>query len=444
MLPCLDTAKPRHAAVGAHAQGCGADAAPASQGLRRAQAGLPPQGGASVTNTADVVANAGVWVAGSDAPEKTALRIGFMSLTDCASVVMASALGIDRKYGLRITPVREASWASIRDKVVQGELDAVHALYGLVYGAQLGIGSARQNMAILMGLNRNGQAITLSAKLAAQGVRDGAGLRALMTREPQETRGYAFAQTFPTGTHAMWLYYWLAANGIDPLREAKVITVPPPQMVANMRAGNMDGFCVGEPWGAQAVAEGIGFTVATTQSIWRDHPEKVLATTADFATRYPNTARALIAALLETSRYIDASEANRRETAATIAGAGFVDADMSLILGRMLGHYDDGLGDTWEDPQAMKFHQDGAANFPFLSDGMWFMTQHKRWGLLKTHPDYLAVARAVHRVDLYREAAGTVGVAVPDGEFRSATLMDGVTWDARDPAAYADGFAIGA
>ena len=236
-----------------------------------------------------------VHAAGSDAPEKKEVKIGFIPLTDCASVVMASSLGIDQKYGVKFVLSKEASWAGVRDKLVNGELDFAHVLYGLVYGVHLGIGGPKKDMAVLMTLNNNGQAITLSKKLAEKGAVDGAGLAKLMAGEKRE---YTFAQTFPTGTHAMWLYYWLATYGINPLKDAKVITVPPPQMVANMRVGNMDGFCVGEPWNHRAIMDGIGITAATTQDIWKDHPEKVLGTTGEFAKKYPNTARAVTAAII--------------------------------------------------------------------------------------------------------------------------------------------------
>jgi nitrate/nitrite transport system substrate-binding protein len=337
-----------------------ADAAPACHGRRRALATIA---GASVMTLVDPLVRSGAWAAGSDAPEKPEVRIGFIPLTDCASVVMASTLGLDKKYGIKITPSKEASWAGVRDKLVNGELDAAHVLYGLIYGVQLGIGGPKKDMAVLMNLNHNGQAITLSSKLAEKGVKDGASLKALMSREK---RDYVFAQTFPTGTHAMWLYYWLAANGIDPMRDAKAITVPPPQMVANMRVGNMDGFCVGEPWGARAIADKIGFTAETTQAIWKDHPEKVLGTTAEFVQKYPNTARAMVAAVLDASKFIDASASNRRKTAETIAAKSYVNTDMDIILDRMLGRYSNGLGKTWDDPDSMKFYQDGLANYPFL------------------------------------------------------------------------------
>lgn len=380
-----------------------------------------------------------VHAAGSDAPEKKEVKIGFIPLTDCASVVMASVLGIDQKYGVKIIPNKEASWAGVRDKLVNGELDFAHVLYGLVYGVHLGVGGPKKDMAVLMTLNNNGQAITLSKKLADKGAVNGASLAKLMATEKRE---YTFAQTFPTGTHAMWLYYWLAANGIDPMNGAKVITVPPPQMVANMRVGNMDGFCVGEPWNHRAIMDGIGITATTTQAIWKDHPEKVLGTTSEFVQKYPNTARAVTAAILEASRWIDESLANKNKMAETIAGKAYVNTGVDAINQRILGRYQDGLGKTWDDPDYMKFYNDGAVNFPYLSDGMWFLTQHKRWGLLKEHPDYLGVAKSINRIDLYKQAATAAKAPLPRSEMRTSKLVDGIVWDGKDPAKYADGFKI--
>ena len=379
------------------------------------------------------------WAAGSDAPEKKEVRIGFIPLTDCASVVMAAVNKFDEKYGIKIIPTKEASWASVRDKLVNGELDAAHVLYGLVYGVQMGIGGPKKDMNVLMSLNNNGQAITLSNQLKDKGATDGASLAKLVAKKEKE---YTFAQTFPTGTHAMWLYYWLAANGIDPIKDVKTITVPPPQMVANMRVGNMDGYCVGEPWNNRAIMDNIGFTAVTTQDIWTDHPEKVLGTTAEWAGKYPNTARAMVAAILDAGKWIDASLANKQKTAETIAQKSYVNTDTDVIVARMLGRYQNGLGKSWDDKNHMKFFNDGAVNFPYLTDGMWFMTQHKRWGLLKSHPDYLAVARQVNRIDLYKQAATAAGVALPKSDMRSNKLIDGVVWDGKEPAKYADSFKV--
>ena len=162
------------------------------------------------------------WAAGSDAPEKKEVRIGFIPLTDCASVVMASVLKFDEKYGIKIIPTKEASWAGVRDKLVNGELDMAHVLWGLIYGVHLGVGGPKKDMAVLMNLNNNGQAITLSKKLADKGAVDGPSLAKLMGTDKRE---YTFAQTFPTGTHAMWLYYWMAAAGINPLKDLSLIHI---------------------------------------------------------------------------------------------------------------------------------------------------------------------------------------------------------------------------
>jgi nitrate/nitrite transport system substrate-binding protein len=387
----------------------------------------------------DPALRAAAYAQGSDKPEKEEVKIGFIPLTDCASVVMASVLGFDKKYGVKIVPTKEASWAGVRDKLVNGELDMAHVLYGLIYGVHLGVGGPKKDMANLMTLNRNGQAITLSKKLAEKGAVDGASLAKAMTAEKRE---YTFAQTFPTGTHAMWLYYWLASVGVNPMKDAKVITVPPPQMVANMRVGNMDGFCVGEPWNHRAIIDSIGVTAVTTQDIWKDHPEKILGTTGEFAKKFPNTCRAVIAAVLEASRWIDASLSNKAKMAETIADKSYVNTSVDAINQRILGRYQNGLGKTWDDANHMKFFDDGAVNFPYLSDGMWFLTQHKRWGLLKEHPNYVAVAQQINQIDLYKAGAALVKANVPKDLMRSSKLIDGVVWDGKEPAKYADSFKV--
>jgi nitrate/nitrite transport system substrate-binding protein len=380
-----------------------------------------------------------VYAQGSDAPEKKEVKIGFIPLTDCASVVMASVLELDKKYGVKIVPTKEASWAGVRDKLSNGELDFAHVLYGLVYGLHTGFSGQRKEMAVLMTLNQNGQGITLSKKLAEKGAVDGASLAKLMATEKRE---YTFAQTFPTGTHAMWLYYWLAAHGINPIKDTKVLTVPPPQMVANMRIGNMDGYCVGEPWNHRAIADGIGVSGSTTQDVWKDHPEKVLGTTSAFAKANPNTCRAVMAAILEASKWIDSGLANKNRMADVISQAGFVNTSRDTIIDRILGRYQNGLGKTWDDPNHMKFFNDGAVNFPYLSDGMWFLTQHRRWGLNKNEFDYLKVATEINQIGLYRQAAAAAKVSVPKGNMRTSKLMDGVVWDGSNPAAYANQFKI--
>ena len=394
--------------------------------------------GAALTALVPPGVRSAAWAAGSDAPEKKEVKIGFIPLTDCASVVIASVMKFDEKYGIKITPSKEASWASVRDKLVNGELDASHVLYGLIYGVHLGIGGPKKDMAVLMNLNHNGQAITLANKFFEKGVKDGAGLKSFMDKNKGE---YTFAQTFPTGTHAMWLYYWLATYGIDPFKDVKNIVVPPPQMVANMRVGNMDGFCVGEPWNNRAIYDKIGFTAETTQGIWKDHPEKTLGTTAEFVQKYPNTARAMIAAILDASKFIDVM-ANRKKVAGIIADKSYVNCPVDVIDQRLEGHYDNGIGKQWKDPDYMKFYNEGTVNYPYLSDGMWFLTQHKRWGLLKEDPDYLAVAKQVNKIALYRDAAAMAKVPIPKSDLRTSKLIDGTVCDGKDPKKYAASFKI--
>lgn len=366
------------------------------------------------------------------------VRVGFIPLTDCAPLALAVEKGYDRRHGIELVLSKEASWAAIRDKLMTGALDAAHALYGMIYGVQMGIGGPRMDMAVLMTLNQNGQGITLPRRLHDRGIHDGATLATLLRADP---RRYTFAQTFPTGNHAMWLYYWLASFGVHPFRDINNVVVPPPQMAAHMALGNVDGFCAGEPWNARAVDEGVGFTVATSQDIWPDHPGKVLACSRDCASKDPDTARALVMAVVEAARDLD-QPAVREEAAAILARPEYVDVPASLILDRLQGRYRDGVGREWREPHGMRFFADGQVSYPWLSDGMWFLTQHKRWGLLAEHPDYLEVARQVNQTGIYREAASAVGAPLPDVELRASTLMDGKVWDGRNPLAYAESFKI--
>ena len=380
------------------------------------------------------------WVNGSDAPEKSSLDLGFMALSDCASLVVAATQGFAQPYGLTLNLKRQSSWANLRDKLVSGELDAAHSLYGLIYAVHLGIGGvAPIDMAVLMGLNQNGQSINLSHALQQQGV---VTPEALDRHVHQSRTKLTFAQTFPTGTHAMWLYYWLASQGIHPLQDVESVVVPPPQMVAHLQAGRIDGFCVGEPWSASAVKQNQGFTLATTQAIWPNHPEKVLGCTQAFVDQYPNTARVLVMALLEASRFIEQNIENRRSTAQLLSGREYLDAPLDCIEPRLLGIYDDGLGNQWQDPHALRFFAGGDVNLPYLSDGMWFMTQFRRWGLLREDPDYLGVARQMQQLALYRQAADALGISSNDRDMRSSQLIDGKIWDGSDPGGYARSFRL--
>lgn len=380
----------------------------------------------------------GAWIAGSDKPERTSVRIGFMPLADCAPVVMASVLGFDEKYGIRFDLRREQSWTGMRDRLVAGELDAAQVLAGLLYGLQMGIGTRGRQMAVLMNLNRNGQGITLSRALAAKARRAESPAAALARLVHAGELRPTFGHTFPTGNHAMFLYYWLAAAGIDPLEDCKALTVPPGQMVASLAAGHLDGFCAGEPWGQRAVREGAGVLSVSSEDIWPDHPGKVLGTSAAFAAANPNTCRAMVAALLAAARWLDASRSAREAAAQVLASPAYVNADRELLQHCLAGRPGNaGHKDGWRGHNGLHFFAGGEASFPWLSDGMWFLAQQRRWGLLRADPAYGAVVREVTRIDLYKEGAALAGVAVPETAMRSATLLDGQVWDGSDPAGYA-------
>jgi len=378
---------------------------------------------------------ASAWIAGSDRPEIETIRIGFMPLADCAPLVMASVLGFDERYGVRFELTRELSWTSMRDRLIGQQLDAAHALYGMLYGVQNGIGTQQCDVAVLMNLNQNGQNITLSRALA-NAARDPGALR---RKVDEQGRKLTLAHTFPTGNHAMFLYYWLAAHGVDPLQDCQAVTVPPGQMAASLAAGHMDGFCAGEPWGQRALQGGAGVQAASSEQVWPNHPGKALGTRADFAATHPNACRAMIAALLEAARWLDASRTNREAAAEVLASPAYINASRDTLQFCLAGRQVD--GDGWRGHNGLRFHADGEANFPWLSDGMWFMAQHRRWGLLREDPAYLALAAQVNRIDLYREAAERTGTMLPATSMRSSTLVDGRVWDGSDPHAWA---AVGA
>jgi nitrate/nitrite transport system substrate-binding protein len=356
--------------------------------------------------------------------EHCKLDVGFMPLIDAAPLIAAVRLGLDRKHGLQLRLHRQASWAAVRDRLLSGELDAVHTMAPLVYGVQTGIGGPRADLAILLGLNRNGQAITLSPALAARHAA-GEPLPDLLRTLPRRP---VFAQTFPTSTHALWLYYWLAAQGVDPMRDIDVVTLPPPAMPQALAAGELDGFCAGEPWGAQAEAIGAGRRVITSGRIWPGHPEKVLACRRDFAALQPDTAQALTMTTLEACRWLDEPE-HHREAVAWLAAPEAIGLPVERLAACLVGSGNVVPGDGWAD-EALRFHAGGEANFPWLSDGRWFLRQFRRWGWLPETDNPAADdwLQDVHRLQTYRQAARALGIAVPESDSRHSTLFDGNAW----------------
>jgi nitrate/nitrite transport system substrate-binding protein len=399
------------------------------------QWGCDGAGTATPTTAAATAAYAG------DGPEVTDLKFGIIALTDCSPIVIAHERGLFRKYGINSTVSKGASWAAIRDALSGGDIQATHMLTGMPIASTMGLGDApKRPMVIPWMLNRNGQSISVKKDLAGKVQADPGALKPIVDAAKAGGAPMTFAMTFPPGTHAMWIRYWLAAGGIHPDRDVALITIPPAQMVANMKVGKMDGFCVGEPWNARVVAEGIGFTAINTQDIWKDHPEKVCAFTAEFADKNPKTVKAVLKALHEASVWLDDLN-NRPEQCQIVSKANYINCPPELILGRLQGRYDMGDGRKTQDPNYMIFSRRNC-NYPQPKYALWWLSQFRRWGMVTGTPDYQGVARRVMRPDLYEEAMKDLGYAHGGRDDSPETLFDGVTFDPKDPDAYATSFAV--
>jgi nitrate/nitrite transport system substrate-binding protein len=375
-----------------------------------------------------------------DGPETRDIRLGIIALTDCASIVMAHELGFFKKFGINSVISKEASWAVIRDKLSLGENQATHMLLGMPIASTMGLaGSPVKPMVIPWLLNRNGQAITLNNKLKAAGAKTPAQIKPLADKARAAGEPLTFAMTFPPGTHAIWIRYWLASGGINPDRDVTLITIPPAQMVANMKVDKMDGFCVGEPWNNRAIEDGIGFTAVTTQQLWKDHPEKGCAFTEEFANKNPKTVKAVLKALHLASVELDKME-NRAKFAEIIARPAYINCPPSTILERLMGKYEYGDGRVEQDPNYMIFSNRNC-NYPHQIYGKWWLTQFRRWGMVKTAPDYTGTPKRVLRADLYLEAMKELGVATKVAEEQKITLFDGV-FDGTNPENYATSFKV--
>jgi nitrate/nitrite transport system substrate-binding protein len=375
-----------------------------------------------------------------DSPETPNMRFGMIALTDCAPIVMAHELGYFKKFGINSVVSKEASWAVIRDKLSLGENHATHMLIGMPFASTMGLaGSPVKPMVIPWLLNRNGQAITLNNRLKKAGVKAAKDVKPLVEHAKSSGDPLTFAMTFPPGTHAMWIRYWLASGGIHPDKDVTLITIPPAQMVANMKVDKMDGFCVGEPWNNRSIVDGIGYTVTTTQKMWKDHPEKVCAFTEDFAMKNPKSVKAVLKALHLASEYLDKMD-NRRSAAEVISRPTYINCPPEIILERLMGKYNYGDGRSEQDPDYM-IYSDRNCNYPHQIYGMWFMSQFRRWGMVKSAPDYKGVAKRVLRSDIYLEAMKELGVNRQITEQTKVTLFDSAL-DAADPEKYATSFPV--
>ncbi|ADG10526.1 CmpA/NrtA family ABC transporter substrate-binding protein [Caulobacter segnis] len=370
------------------------------------------------------------------------LRLGFIPLTDCAPLIAAQAQGFFEEEGLAVELVREASWATIRDKVAVGALDGAHML------APMALATAAEDSgsAVLapLALNRNGSAITVSTVLfeALDGVAadlagpppSAARLQTLIAE--RRARGDApltFAVVFPYSMHNYLLRYWLAQGGIDPDRDVRLVVIPPPRMVERMRAGEIDGFCVGAPWNAVAELEGIGRILAASSQLWPGGPDKVLGVSSSLAVQKPDELRALLRAIIRGAAWADAPE-NREALIAHLAGPERIEATPTAIS-RALEH-------------EVVFHR-GAAGLPRREHGLWFLSQMIRWGQIDANRDLEGIVDRVYRPDLYRDAALSLGpvlepaLVFPDAvEPIEARLFDGITFEPAAARAYAESFAI--
>ena len=330
------------------------------------------------------------------------LRLGFVPLTDCAPLVMAAELGLFRKYGLEVVLSRELGWASIRDKIIYGELEAAHALAAMPVAATLGLGSIPCECLTGLVLNLHGNAITLSSDLWRRGVRDGATLRQEIIRS-RKTKTFTFGVVFSCSSHQFLLRGWLRAAGVDPDRDVRIVVVPPPQMVTNLRAGHLDGFCVGEPWNSVAVQAGIGWCVAASAELDPGHPEKVLMVRREFAERHAQQHLALVAALLEACEFCQAPE-NRQQVATTLARPEYVNVSATALRGGLEGPFDFGRAGTRVVADFSVFHGP-QVNEPDAAKAAWVL-RHLRDNRLWPEDAALntALGRRVFRPDLFEKA----------------------------------------
>ncbi len=391
-------------------------------------------------------------VSAADAPEVTKAKLGFIALTDSAPLIIAKEKGLFEKYGMKdVEVLKQASWGTTRDNIVLGSdaggIDGAHILSPMPYLIAEGkiTNGKKVPMYILARLNTNGQAISISNEfkdlkiaLKSNALKEG------FAKVKTSGKDVKCAVTFPGGTHDLWMRYWLAANGVDPDKDVSTIVVPPPQMVANMKAGNMQSFCVGEPWNARLVAQNSGYSALITGEIWKDHPEKAFSMRADWVDKNPKAAKALLSAVLEAQVWCDKAE-NKEEMCKIIGADKWLKVPAAEILGRIQGKVDYGDGRTADLPDlSMKFWKD-SASYPFKSHDIWFVTEDIRWGYLDADTDAKKLVDKVNREDLWKEAAKAIGetAAIPNSTSRGVeTFFDGVKFDPENPAEYLKGLKI--
>jgi len=417
--------------------------------------------------------------------EKDELKFGFIKLTDCAPLVIAKEQFFFEDEGLFVTLEAQANWKVLLDRVIDGELDGAHMLAGQPIGATIGFGT-QAHIITAFSMDLNGNGITVSNEVweqmkphvpkradgkPAHPIKADA-LKPIVEAYRDEGRGFKMGMVFPVSTHNYELRYWLAAAGISPgyytseditgMTDADVLlsVTPPPQMPATLEAGTIYGYCVGEPWNQQAVFKGIGVPVTTNYDVWKNNPEKVFGVSKAWADKHPNTHKAVVKALIRAGKWLDEEDENgepknRVEAARILSRSEYVGADFEVIANSMTGTFEFEKGDKRAMPDFNVFYRYDAT-YPFYSDGIWFLTQMRRWGQIDApKPDswYHATIKDIYRPDIWREAAAllvedgyltadeipqTDGYKAPTSDF-----IDGVEYNGREPNAYLHKFRVG-
>src|SRR6266700_5602783 len=381
-------------------------------------------------------------------PETNKVTLGFIALTDASPLIIAKEKKIFDKYGITDADVaKQASWGTTRDNMVLGSaaggIDGAHILTPKPYQITMGTTTAENKptpMYILCRLNYDCQAISVAKEFKGLGATvNAAPLKEAFAKKKAAGTEVKCAMTFPGGTHDMWIRYWLAAGGIDPDKDVSTIVVPPPQMVANMKVGNMDAFCVGEPWNAQLVNQNIGYTALTTGELWANHPEKAFGMRAAWVDKYPAAAKALLMAVIEAQMWCDKME-NKAELAGIVARRQWFNVPAADIINRIKGDIDYGNGRVAKGTKLYMKYWAGGVSYPYKSHDLWFLTEDIRWAKFEPTLDTKTLINKVNREDLWREAAKTLSVAAADIPATTSrgreTFFDGKVFDPENPAAY--------
>ena len=356
--------------------------------------------------------------------EKTDIKLGYIPLTDCAPVAVAKEKGFFDEQGLNVSLSREHSWASIRDKVGLGVLDGAQMLASMPVAARLGVAGPRLDMVTGFVLDLNGNAITLSKRLysAVVATDPDAGfsplaaskaLNLVIRANAQNKRPkFRFGVVFPVSTQNYELRYWLGCGGTNPDLDVEIVVIPPPDMVDHLQSGDVDGYCVGEPWNTVAVRAGLGHVVATKYELWNNSPEKVFAVARTWSETYPGTHRAIIRALMKACAWLDQSE-NRLIAAEILTKCGYIDQDLETVALSLCGISQRHPDRPPEDAPDFHVFNRYSANFPWLNQAEWFIAEMYRWGQLKNPVSISCIAEEVYLPELYREVAVEFGVPCP-------------------------------